>query len=332
MRYQNVMVTIGVIIAGFQAWMMWRGPQPTDPPAVQTAIETVVRHPIGGLVLVATLFVIAGLLSAAPLLARLLPQKKSSSNADGANGAEGRERQFFICSNGYPLRGLQSAIQLDVQILSTVQTKIVYAKATLSRPEGYHGKTSWIDIENHEPHTLAPMQMFNLPMTKKDMQQEDVSRFLGPNTAIQGFIKVEKGGGYEELQIPSFATYREWPKEPQVKQPQNLKQRTIQLADELFGLLRELGPEPPHALSDKSGTVAGQQQTFDAYFEWQRKAYHSYMARFKDRVVQIDNELAAVKISTKLDDREIDPPKNNGQVQLKKISETLLVTAYHMPN
>jgi hypothetical protein len=128
------------------------------------------------------------------------------------------ERQFFICSNGYPLRGLQSAIQLDLQILSTVQTKIVYAKVTLSRSEGYQGKASWIDIENYEPHILMPMQMFNLPMTKQDMQQEDVSRFLGPNTSIRGFIKVEKGDDYEEIQIPPLATHRECPEDPNVPQ------------------------------------------------------------------------------------------------------------------
>lgn len=124
------------------------------------------------------------------------------------------EQRFFICSNGYPLQGLQSAIALHVQILSTVQTKIVFAKATLSRSEG---NPSWIDIESYEPHILAPMQMFNLPLTKKDMQQEDVSRFLGPNTLIRGFIKVEKDGGYEEIQIPELATHRECPEVPQLR-------------------------------------------------------------------------------------------------------------------
>lgn len=107
----------------------------------------------------------------------------------------------------------------------------------------------------------------------------------------------------------------------------NLEERTRQLSQDLFALLNRLGAEPPHALSDKSGTVAGQKQTFDAYFEWQKNAYYNYMAYFRNRVIQIDYELAASKIFTRLDDREIDPPKQNGEVNIRKIAETLLLTA-----
>lgn len=72
LRYQNIMVTVGVLIAGYQTYLMQRGPSPTDPPIVQAAIN----HPLRGLILVGALFVIAGLLNVAPLLLKLLPGKK----------------------------------------------------------------------------------------------------------------------------------------------------------------------------------------------------------------------------------------------------------------
>jgi hypothetical protein len=110
-----------------------------------------------------------------------------------------------------------------------------------------------------------------------------------------------------------------------------LKQRTIQLANDMFALLRELGPEPPHALSHGDGTVAGQEQIFNTYFDWQRRAYYNYMAHFRDRVIKTDYELAAEGIMTKLDDREISPASNDVRVDIKKIAEALLLTAQRMP-
>lgn len=113
-----------------------------------------------------------------------------------------------------------------------------------------------------------------------------------------------------------------------------LKQRTTQLANELFALLQKLGPEPPDPLSlppSERNTVAKQLLAQNAYSDWQRSAYYNYRAHFRNRVIQIDDELAASKIFIKLDDQEIDPPKNNGEIKLKKIAETLLLTAQQMP-
>ena len=121
----------------------------------------------------------------------------------------------------------------------------------------------------------------------------------------------------------------------QPKPEPTLKERTIQLANELFALLKQLGPEPPHALSDKSGTIAGQQKTFNAYFEWQRHAYYPYMAFFRDRVLRIDYELAAMDIQTGLNRPDIDPltkeVMENHDINIKKIAEALLLTAQQMP-
>lgn len=111
-----------------------------------------------------------------------------------------------------------------------------------------------------------------------------------------------------------------------------LKDRTKQLADDLFSLLKQLGPEPAHPLSNKRGTETEQKQTFDNYYQWQRDAYYQYMAYFKDRVVKTDYELAACRIFTKLDEKEIDPPRNSGEIELKKIAQTLLLVASQMPD
>jgi hypothetical protein len=115
-----------------------------------------------------------------------------------------------------------------------------------------------------------------------------------------------------------------------------LKERTTQLANDMFAMLKQQGAKPPHALSDKAGTVAGQTATFNAYFEWQNRVYYNYMAFFRDRVVKIDYELAAAGIMTKLTRPEIDCIQagvmENHNIDVKHIAETLLLTASRMPS
>ena len=69
----------------------------------------------------------------------------------------------------------------------------------------------------------------------------------------------------------------------------------------------------------------------NAYFNWQSSTYYNYMAFFRDRVVNIDFELAAAGVMTKLTRPEIDPPSHgsmeNHEIDVKKIAETLLLTA-----
>jgi hypothetical protein len=115
----------------------------------------------------------------------------------------------------------------------------------------------------------------------------------------------------------------------------SLKQRTTQLANELFALLQKLGPQPPEPLSlpaSEQNTEAKQLRAQNAYLEWQKRAYYNYMAYFRDRVVRTDYELAAEGVMTKLDERELDPACNSGHVDIKKIAEVILLTAQHMPN
>lgn len=110
-----------------------------------------------------------------------------------------------------------------------------------------------------------------------------------------------------------------------------LKQRTINLANDLFALLQKHGPRPPHPLSGR-GSEEEQRRVFDAYFKWEHRVYYVYMAYFRDRTVKIDYELAAEGFSTKLDEQDIDPPVTSHDMDIQKIAEALLLTASHMPD
>jgi hypothetical protein len=241
-----------------------------------------------------------------------------------------QERKLFVCANGYPLTRTQFGLALNLQILSSTPTKLVYAHAMLTRREGYNGQTHQIELESSEPHIIPAMQMF-FRMLEVKLDPQEAKRFMAPNVEIMGQLKLEEHDAHDVVQF-QFVTHRECPEDLLPQQSPTVKQRTIQVANDLFQLLRKLGPEPAHALSDKSGTVAGQENTFNAYFEWHRKAYYEYMAHHKSAVIQIDSELAALNVFTKLDAEEIDPPKNQVRVNLKKIAEGLILTASYMPD
>lgn len=82
--FRDAMITLGVIFAGLQAFLVWRG---SDPQVPSTAPMPLTR-PIGGLVLVAVLFIVAGVLNIAPLFIRkFFPTSDSSEGeADNDNG------------------------------------------------------------------------------------------------------------------------------------------------------------------------------------------------------------------------------------------------------
>ena len=116
-----------------------------------------------------------------------------------------------------------------------------------------------------------------------------------------------------------------------------LKQRTTELANDLFALLSKQGPQPPGLfslpLADRN-TEAKQRQAMNAYFDWQRRTYYQYMAFFRDRVIRTDYELAAAGIQTKLTRPEFDPltkeVMESHDLDIKKIAEALLLTANQM--
>lgn len=107
-----------------------------------------------------------------------------------------------------------------------------------------------------------------------------------------------------------------------------LKQRTQQVAEELFRFLKEKGPEAP-APSLKAND-AEYRRMFDVYFDYVHKMYFGYMAHFREHVVRIDHELAEHGIMTGLTLREIDPPQDTREVNVRKIAESLLLAAAKM--
>lgn len=113
---------------------------------------------------------------------------------------------------------------------------------------------------------------------------------------------------------------------PNESQNSPLRDRTAQLARDLFSLLKKHGPQPPNPLSVKGGEEE-QTRAFDTHFGWKRKLYRDYMAYHRDDVVKIDRELAAHGVITNLEMSEIDPPEMKGQVNVNKIAEVLLVAA-----
>ncbi len=143
-------------------------------------------------------------------IARSWRLSKSKQGASREARSSEVERKLFVCANGYPLQALQSGIALHVQVLSTVDAKIVYAKANLSSADGHRGRPSQIDLESSEPHIIPAGQMFHLALIKKEMEQEDVTRFLAPNVAIQGIIKLEENNTHREQPF-QLMTHREDP-------------------------------------------------------------------------------------------------------------------------
>lgn len=111
-------------------------------------------------------------------------------------------------------------------------------------------------------------------------------------------------------------------------QMQTLKQRTAQLAHDLFAFLNDKGPEPPSPLRAKSEKEY--REMSNAYFGRAKKIHYGYMAHFKASVEQTDNELAEAGFYTGLRPQDINPPEGK-LTDVRKIAEALLLTAAKMP-
>jgi len=82
---------------------------------------------------------------------------------------------------------------------------------------GYHGRMEPLDLESYEPHLLPAGEFFPLILTKKGMQQDLVSHFLGPNTAINGIVKIEEDGKHSQFPFDLW-THQECPEDPNLPQ------------------------------------------------------------------------------------------------------------------
>lgn len=326
-----------MIGTGFQVYFAWRGPAPSDPPAVQAATG----HPIGGLILVAGLFILAGLLNSAPVLRRLLPTKKIDTPTLPALSIEsaklapyvGLQRRVFVVSHGCALQMSRNGVGVLLQIFTSEAAKLTYIKVILLRfPE-------WkLELESSEPTPLGAMELSPKRIERDNLTPEQLE-IIQEGVVINGYVRLEYG---EEHQVVQFSLTNQpflQSSQPKPVQALSLKQRVANLANELIELLRRQGPQPPSPLDlpiSERNTEAKQRAAMNAYFNWQSSTYYNYMAFFRDRVVNIDFELAAAGVMTKLTRPEIDPPSHgsmeNHEIDVKKIAETLLLTASHMPN
>jgi hypothetical protein len=112
--------------------------------------------------------------------------------------------------------------------------------------------------------------------------------------------------------------------------PTTLKQRTADLGNELFALVRKQGPQPADPLRER--TDAGQRQAMTDLFAWKHNTFYHYMAFFRDRAVQLDYELAANGIMVKLDRSELDPPASSKEVDVQKVAEAFVLVANQIPS
>jgi hypothetical protein len=126
---------------------------------------------------------------------KIQPSSSRLNSSDLALSNPVTQRVLHICSNGYPLQRTQSGLALNLQILSSIPTKLVYARATLTRRDGYQGHTRQIELESSEPHIIPAMQMFNRMLERKDLDIEESKRWLSPNVEIQGILKLEENNG-----------------------------------------------------------------------------------------------------------------------------------------
>lgn len=85
--FRDAMLTLGVIFGGLQVFLIWHRSDPQVPSAAQLPLT----HPVGGPILVAVLFIIAGLLNIAPLIRRLFPA--SITEKDSAHSERPTERR-----------------------------------------------------------------------------------------------------------------------------------------------------------------------------------------------------------------------------------------------
>ena len=123
---------------------------------------------------------------------------------------------FLVCANGYPLQRTQSGIALNLQIVSSAATKLVYAKAMLTRREGYNGQTHHIELESSEPHIIPAMQTF-LRMLEVKLDPEEAKRFMAPNVEIMGQLKLEENNTHQVVPF-QLLTHRECPDDPNLPQ------------------------------------------------------------------------------------------------------------------
>lgn len=119
--------------------------------------------------------------------------------------------------------------------------------------------------------------------------------------------------------------------EPENRPPeQALRDRVLQLGRDLFAFLREKGimPEPKINKSTEEEILQAGADDVGPYVD---HIHYGYQGRFKQRVVDLFNELAENGINDpELQQWEIDPPQIQNADRVRKIAEHLFLIAARM--
>ncbi len=199
------MLGLTVFLAAAQVYLTQRGPVETDPPIVQKATDITARHPIGGLVLVGALFVVAGILNSVPALIRYLHERKSprvrdefpedvesdsspappppptpaehNSNWLGRMITEDLDRlqQRVIAVRWEPRRAFDKTDPY-IDFVVTFVNATVFA---FNKPEKIQGKAKF---GNH-PLSSAPQLETAFPLTSRERATMVIRQFVSPSMA-----------------------------------------------------------------------------------------------------------------------------------------------------
>lgn len=110
------------------------------------------------------------------------------------------------------------------------------------------------------------------------------------------------------------------------KAGETLKEKTISLADELLTFLQECGPRPTSTVTKEMTAMDILNANSEEIGPWVDKIHYTYFARFKDRVLQIVNELHAIGIGDHQLDVLIEPQVQN-EDRMRTIAERLHMLA-----
>ncbi len=110
-----------------------------------------------------------------------------------------------------------------------------------------------------------------------------------------------------------------------------LRDKVLQLGQDLFAFLREAGPKPEVPIDHLRSTAANLERIWNVRGPYVERIHHGYLGRFKDRTVKLFHELAEYGISDpEIESWEIDPPQAVRAQTVRKVAEHLFLIAARM--
>jgi len=110
-----------------------------------------------------------------------------------------------------------------------------------------------------------------------------------------------------------------------------LRGKVIQLAHDLFAFLREKGPEPNPQPDASLGFEDRLREIMRATGPYIENVFYGYNHRFKQRVIDMFNELAEHGIRVpEVQEGDINPPHGQNSERIRKIAESLYLVAARM--